>query len=255
MLKIYFRLFILSVLTAYCSPAARVQKVEMTEYNLSSKENAMVDSLIIKKVQPYKERMEADMNQPLAVFAEALDKGQPESKLGNFVSDACLFMTRENYHPSDSHPVDFAFFNNGGLRNSLPKGSVTKGNIFELMPFENELIILTLHAVTVKKIFNFIASKGGVPVAGIKMGIQNGIPANIFINGVVFDSTKVYKVVTSDYLANGGDQCFFLQDAVNREYIGLKIRDALINYLSEKGKKNEIIHTNLDKRITLSNAK
>ena len=50
---------------------------------------------------------------------------------------------------------------------------VLTGNIFELMPFENELIVLKLNGTLVKKIFNFIASKDGAPLAGAKFGIKN----------------------------------------------------------------------------------
>jgi len=210
---------------------------------------------MLKKIQPYKDSLDADMDVALAESAEALEKGQPESKLGNFVSDVCLLQANEIYRPDDGHAADFAFFNNGGLRNSLPRGVIRKRDVFELMPFENELIILTLNGATVQKIFNFIASKGGVPVAGLRMDIQNNKPVNPIIQKAAFDSTRLYKVVTSDYLANGGDQCFFLEEAVRRDYTGLKVRDALIGYITGKGQRKEVIHGVLDRRITVSHAK
>ena len=238
-----------------CQSPTKVQKVETQAYNLTPSEVSMVDSVMIKKIQPYKDSVDADMNQVLVKSLVAMEKGQPESKLGNWVSDVCLYLANEKYQPADRHPADFAFFNNGGLRSSIPKGPVTKGNVYELMPFENELIILTLHGATVNKIFNFIASKGGVPVSGLRMGIQNNTPVNIYINETPFDSARTYKVLTSDYLASGGDQCFFLQDAIARDTIGLKIRDGLIQFMMEKGKRNETLDSDLDRRIILVHAK
>jgi 2',3'-cyclic-nucleotide 2'-phosphodiesterase (5'-nucleotidase family) len=253
--SIFFLLFLFIFQLSCSPPPAKVQKVEMQEYNLSGKEYSDEDSLVLLLVKPYKDTLDADMNLVLIRSDQVLDKGQPESRLGNMFSDICLAVTNEQYHPADGKLADFAFFNNGGLRNSLPKGDVTKGNIFELMPFENELIILTLNGATVKKIFNFIASKGGVPVSGLRMGIQNGMPVNMTIDGIPFDSSKVYKMVTSDYLANGGDECFFLQDAVKSETLHLKIRDALIDFLKLKGSRHELLHSDLDKRIMVLHAK
>ena len=251
----YYLIHLAIAFVISCHSPAKVQKVETQAYKLTPGEVSMVDSVMIKKIQPYKDSVDADMNVVLVKSLVAMEKGQPESKLGNWVSDVCLYLANELYQPADRHPADFAFFNNGGLRGSIPKGPVTKGNVYELMPFENELIILTLQGATVKKIFNFIASKGGVPVAGLRMGIQNSTPVNMYINEMPFDSARTYKVLTSDYLSNGGDQCYFLQDAIARDTVGLKIRDGLIRYMTEKGKRNETLDSELDRRIILTHAK
>ena len=238
-----------------CAAPAKVQKVETKGYGIAPGESAMVDSVMLKKIAPYKDSVDADMNVELAISSMAMEKGQPESLLGNFVSDVCLDTVRNIYHPDDQHNVDFAFYNNGGLRNSLPRGKITRRDVFELMPFENELVILTLDGATVQKIFNFIASKGGVPVSGLRMRIQNNKPADPMINGAVFDSARQYKVVTSDYLANGGDQCFFLADAVRREATGLKVREALLGYMTVMGQRKQPVSSRLDRRISVSDAK
>ena len=46
--------------------------------------------------------------------------------------------------PSNNHHIDFCLLNNGGLRTSLPQGNITRRKIFELMPFENELVVVTI---------------------------------------------------------------------------------------------------------------
>ena len=190
------------------------------------------------------------MNVVLAFSEQALEKGQPEGLLGDFAADACLQVANQYYYPTDGKKIDFIFLNNGGLRNSLPKGNITKGNVFELMPFENELVVLKINGTLVKKIFNFIASKDGAPVAGARFSIKDKEAVNIFINSEVFDSTKTYKAITSDYLANGGDQLFFLANVKERESINLKVRDAIIQYLKQKSKAEEHIVVKKDQRIS-----
>lgn len=71
--------------------------------------------------------------------------------------------------------ADFAVFNTGGLRRPLPLGNITRGDVFELMPFENELVILTMNGEAVKKLVNFIATKGGAPVSGLRLRIQDSV--------------------------------------------------------------------------------
>ena len=56
------------------------------------------------------------MNVVLAESEFALERGNPESRLGNFVSDACMIEAAKIFYPADGRQADFAFFNNGGLR-------------------------------------------------------------------------------------------------------------------------------------------
>jgi 2',3'-cyclic-nucleotide 2'-phosphodiesterase (5'-nucleotidase family) len=232
-----------------CRPIYSINHMEKNTYVMSDSVNNSVDSSIYTFISPYKEKMQREMNVILAESEMVLEKGNPEGPLGNFVADVCLKEASKKYFPADSMPIDFAVFNNGGLRRPLPYGKITRQDVFELMPFENELVILTLNGETVKKIFNFIASKDGAPVSGLRFQILNKQAINISIHELPFDSTKTYKVLTSDYLANGGDS-FNMFIGASRESINLKMRDALINYLSESGKLDKVIRVNIDGRIT-----
>ncbi len=246
----FFIVTLFPLLSAGCGTHARITKVETKNYQLANSGSTDVDSAIYYKILPYKKSLDADMSAVLAFSEQALEKGTPESLLGDFVSDACLSVANKSYYPSDEKPIDFIFLNNGGLRNSLPKGNITKGNVFELMPFENELVVLKLNGTLVKKIFNFIAAKDGAPVAGVKFKIKDKEAVNIEIRNQPFDSTKTYKAVTSDYLAGGGDQYFFLAEVNEKESLNLKVRDAILQYLKQKSKADEHVVVKADQRIT-----
>lgn len=188
--------------------------------------------------------MQSAMNEVLAVSTTSLERGLPESKLGNFYRmHVCLSCKRKNMQ------ADFAVFNTGGLRRPLPSGNITRGDVFELMPFENTLVILSMNGGDVKKLVNFIATKGGAPVSGIQLRIQDSVATNVFINNVALDTTKIYRVLTSDYLANGGDAFPFVTDK-NWDAVNLKVRDALIEYLISQTKAGKKINVDLDGRIT-----
>jgi 2',3'-cyclic-nucleotide 2'-phosphodiesterase (5'-nucleotidase family) len=231
-----------------CKTKFQVESTKQTEYILSDSLAKDVDTTVLTFIHPYKEKMEGEMNTVIAESEVAMERGTPESRLGNFVADACMSEATKVYYPIDGLKADFLILNNGGLRRSLPAGKITRGDVFELMPFENELIVLTLDGKLVKKIFNFIASKNGAPVSGVRFFISNQEALDIRINGQPLDTMKTYKMITSDYLANGGDNFGMLKD-VPRESLNLKVRDAIMNYLMEAGKEEKKITVNTDGRI------
>jgi 2',3'-cyclic-nucleotide 2'-phosphodiesterase (5'-nucleotidase family) len=244
---IFSFLFVLSL--GSCKPVYELQKTETSEYIFSDTTSGSGDTIFESVISPYREKMTGVMNEVLGESEYEMEKGIPESRLGNFVADACLTEATKVFYPTDGQQPDFSFFNNGGLRRPIPKGKITRGDVFELMPFENELVVLTLNGESVKKIFNFIASKDGGPVAGARFQIVNHKAVNITIKSEPLDSNTTYKAVTSDYLANGGDSFDFLKD-IQRENVNLKVRDAIINNILAYTKAGLKIKVNTDGRIT-----
>ena len=237
-------LFFLTTALLSCKTSFQISKKESGQYKFSDSTNTEIDSSIYSEIAPYREKMQSAMNEVLAVSTTSLERGLPESKLGNFLSDACMSSAKEK-----NMQADFAVFNTGGLRRPLPSGNITRGDVFELMPFENTLVILSMNGGDVKKLVNFIATKGGAPVSGIQLRIQDSVATNVFINNVALDTTKIYRVLTSDYLANGGDAFPFVTDK-NWDAVNLKVRDALIEYLISQTKAGKKIKVDLDGRIT-----
>jgi len=188
------------------------------------------------------------MNAVLGYSDVALTKksASGESLLGNFFSDAALFEARK-IEPA----IDFAIpSTNGGLRNDLPMGAISLANVFELMPFENEMIVFNLKGEDVQSLLNFIANSGGQPIAGLTLKIKDKKPVDVQIGGRPFDVTKNYNVVTSDYIAGGGDGLNSFKNPVSAKILGLKVRDALILYIKEKQAAGDKISSKLDRRVS-----
>ncbi|MBK5284411.1 MAG: 5'-nucleotidase C-terminal domain-containing protein [Bacteroidia bacterium] len=232
-----------------CGSNSNLVRVESKVIPLSSTEYAAIDSSVYSVIEPYRSGMSAKMDEVIAVSEQVLEKGQPEGLLGNFVTDACFNIANQYYYPEDGRQADFCLLNNGGLRASLPAGNITRKNIYELMPFENSLSVLTLKGETLKKLFDCIAAKGGMPVSSLRMGIQNTEAVNIQISSVPFDKEKIYKLITSDYLANGGDGLFLLSDLMKRDNLNLKVRDALLEYISKLNSEGKKLNAQLEGRI------
>lgn len=237
-------LFFLTTALVSCKTSFQISKKESGQYKFTDTSYTEVDSAVYKDILPYREKMQSAMNEVLAVSTSSMEKAIPESKLGNFFSDACMSSAR-----AKGMQADFAVFNTGGLRRSLPMGTITRGDVFELMPFENTLVILTMNGGDVEKLVNFIATKGGAPVSGLRLRIIDSVATDVFINNVALDIKKSYRILTSDYLANGGDSFPFVTD--NKwEDVNLKVRDALIDFLISQTKEGKKISVELDQRIS-----
>jgi 2',3'-cyclic-nucleotide 2'-phosphodiesterase (5'-nucleotidase family) len=246
----YYYLFLASLLLlSSCVSNHPVVRYENTFIEISNLLSAGEDSLINATIAPYKSQLDKTMNEVLAVSEQNLFKAQPEGLLGDLVADVILKKARQ--FCADSCKVDICVLNNGGLRNPLPKGNITRGNIFQLMTFENEIVILTLNGNEVKELFDFIANKGGIPVAGMRMKIKNQMPNEVLIGEKSFNVRNFYTIATSDYLANGGDNMSFFTNACRKTVTGKKIRDAIIEYLSEESEKGNTIKVQTDGRIQI----
>ena len=239
-------LLIFSSLFVACSTNYHVVKSNRTEYPISN--DVKADSAVIRKYLPYKLKMDSQMNAVLGYSATALSKKSAggESLLGNFFADAALYEARK-IDPA----IDFAIpSTNGGLRNDLPLGAISLANVFELMPFENEIIVFNLKGEDVQSLLNFIAASGGQPISGISLKIKDKKPADVLIGGKPFDITKNYNVATSDYIAGGGDGLNSFKTPLSSKILGLKVRDALILFIKEKQATGEKISSTLDRRVS-----
>jgi 2',3'-cyclic-nucleotide 2'-phosphodiesterase (5'-nucleotidase family) len=243
---IFFAVLIFSA----CKSNYHISQAKRTEYNINS--SLQVDSSIIRTYNPYKLQMEAEMNQVIAhsnvLMSKVESDKNAESLLSNFFADATFLEAKKI-----DNNIDFAMpTTKGGLRVDIPKGVVTMSNIFETMPFENELIVFTLSGADTQDLLNSIALNNGEPVSGLRMKIVNKKPVDVMIKGKAFDPSKSYRILTTDYIAGGGDNYQSFKKPIDKKVLGLKVRTALINYVQSLEKEGKNINPTLDGRITKS---
>ncbi len=222
---------------------------ENVQYDLSSTENISSDSEIENLITPYKEKLDAKMNQVIGNAEKELIKHLPECTLGNWASDAIYRQCNKFY----KKPIDFAVVNYGGIRiPSLPQGDITTGKIFELMPFDNMMVVLSVKGDIVQQLFESMTLRGGWPVSSnVKCSFKaDGKIINLSINDNPIDMNKMYQIGLSDYIANGGDQCDFFKGKPQNN-TGMLFRDAFLNEVKETQKRGENIDAQIEGRMKL----
>lgn len=239
--------FILSTLS--CSHKTwQVTQTVSTKIAIDSTTEVTADKAYEAWLQPIKQKVDAQMNVVIGQAAETMKGHAPESLLSNFNAD----VYRERATAFLGEPVDMSVVNLGGLRTIIPAGNITVGKVFELMPFENELVILWLRGDKLMGLLQYFARAGGEGESGVRMTIRNRTAEDITIGGKPIDLTKLYSVATNDYLAGGNDNMVQLGQYEKRTNTGLKIRSILIDYIKDETKKGNKVEAKLDGRITIS---
>lgn len=206
----------------YTDDTYTTQQVRVTGINPDSAAQALI--------APYKNTLDAEMNAVVGEIAVDMRREKPESTLGNFICDVVVEQSQKVYQPA----IDFGVYNYGGIRQEfLNKGPVTKGKIYELLPFENFGAVVELDGAGTWALAQKIVDEGGWPVSsGIKIVVRQNKVAEVYIQGLPLDSTKTYHVVMNDYMANGGDKMPFIKQE-NIRVLGVTIRDMMLTHLQE----------------------
>lgn len=245
--KNFVLLFCLSILLFSCKENSYVitkttAKTIAVDTTITSKEK------ITKTIAPYKEKMIAEINTVLSYAPKDLTRtdGKLESTLGNLLADLTFKRANPIFKKQTGKNIDFSMFNFGGIRAGIPAGNVSNKNAFELMPFDNILVVVELSGQKVEALIAYlIKSNTAHPLSkNIALTItKNGY--QLYINNKKFDNNKSYFVLTSDYLQSGGDNMTFFKNPIQRVSLEYKMRDAIVDYF----KSVDTLKSSLDQRF------
>lgn len=189
---------------------------------------ASAESSVAAVVRDAAAKVAVRMSVPVVEIAEHISQGL-RGTMGKLIADAQRIVGQG----------DVAIMNNGGIRAPLRPGMATYGSLFEVHPFGNRLTRLTvtgkeLRAELERQIaqpaFNLHLS--GVRVAfDTSRAAGNRVTSLTRTDGTPVRDTQHYRVVLSDFLADGGDRVQLAESALRREDFEITDLDALVNYL------------------------
>lgn len=223
-------IFILPLLLVACHKPLQVSLIQTEVIMIDSTLDAIQDTDYLAALTPIREQLEEQLSMPLGTAPEAMEPYAPESPLMNWASDALYAMALQEYPGT----VDCAIVNLGGLRCSWPAGEITFRNVFELMPFDNELVVLSLRGKDLLDLCDSFAKRGGEGnSAELRMTIHGDKAEQVTIHGLPVDPQALYLVATSDYLSTGTDGMDALTRAEDKWLSNEKIRDLYIRYIQQ----------------------
>lgn len=231
-----------------CTKTAYPVSVE-TE-TISLEKEIASDSTLEALIAPYRQQLAESMDQTIIRSARQLTLGSPESTLGNMLADLFYDFSLEIW-PGE---VDFLILNRGGLRiPDLPEGDIIRRQFYELLPFENEIYLLAIPGQELDQLFNLMAAKGGWPISHTARFVIAGSKSeSILVHGKPIIPERIYYVAMPDYVANGGDDAYFLKTNPKR-VSGVLMRDMAIEGCIQRHQNGIVLDGKLDGRVTLNN--
>lgn len=164
-----------------------------------------------------------------------------ESELGNLIADAQRARTG----------AGIAFMNPGGIRTDILAGEVTYGELFEVQPFANQLVTMTLSGSQVERLLEQqftlpdrprVLKSSGITYRWAQLGCVVGqqtrcsaadrvLPADVSVGGEPLDLARNYRVTVNSFLAFGGDNFTVLLEGTDRVFAAEDDLAALVSYI------------------------
>lgn len=218
-----------------CKKEHHLTKIEgkRIEINDSISENQEIDDFI----KPYRDHVNSNLDSVLSYAVDTYTKndGELNTALGNFMVDAVKELSSPVLKSRIGKNIDVVMLNHGGIRAIMSKGNVTARTAYQIMPFENSVVVTDLKGIHIKDIVSYLVDrKRAHPISGLSIKVNDNfelIEANI--NGEPIDDNKTYYVATSDYLYNGGDSMSFFRQGDSLYNLDYKIRNVLIDYFKK----------------------
>ncbi|NNK10795.1 MAG: 5'-nucleotidase C-terminal domain-containing protein [Flavobacteriaceae bacterium] len=193
-----------------------------------------VDDSIEAYLKPYRERVNAVLDSTLAFAPSNIDKtdGKLNSSQGNLMADIILTQAAPIFKSRTGEEVDIALMNYGGIRNVISAGPVTARTAFEVMPFENYIVVLQISGSVIREMVNYlISSNRPQPISGIKIVLnREGRLQEVTVQGAPLDEEKTYHLATINYLLEGGGNADFLKKNNGVTDLNYLLRNAMIDY-------------------------
>ena len=238
-----------ALLLVSCHSSYEVTKVEGGRIPMNSVWDAEPDAEAVALLAPYKARMDSVMYHVVGTAEMSMDRFRPESLLSNLIAD----VLREAAVEVLGKPADMGLINIGGIRNSLTEGDITTENIYEILPFENSLCVLTMKGSAMKHLFENIAVRLGEGVSGIQLEIsKDGKLLQASIAGKPVEDDRDYTVATIDYLADGNDGMTAFLQADKRECPdGATLRGLFMKYVEKQTAAGKKVTSRMEGRVVV----
>jgi len=162
-----------------------------------------------------------------------------ECPMGSLIADAMLDRVKDQ-------GVEIAIQNGGGIRASIDAGPVTMGEVLTVLPFQNTLSTFEVDGATI-----VAALENGVSeleegagrfaqVAGISFTVDSAADvgariSDVMVGGAAIDLSKIYGIVSNNYVRNGGDGYKMFKSAANAYDYGPDLADVMAEYLAAQG--------------------
>lgn len=168
-----------------------------------------LDKKLIAEIAPFKHKVDS-VN--AHVIARSLYTLSGDDRNGGYANWTADFARDYGKRKLDSisggtRSLDFAIMNVGGIRQSMPAGDVTEGQMLSTFPFTNYIVLMDVKGSDIIKAMEAAAFKGGEAISSeVRVVVDPEWKVKrVVVDGEPIDPDKTYTIATIDYLAQGND--------------------------------------------------
>lgn len=209
----------------------QLSKIEGVQIEIS--DTLTKNSEIEAFIKPFRNNIQKDLDSVLAYSVKTYSKndGNLNTAISNFMADAVYSEANPVFKNRTGKDIDLVLLNYGGIRSNLNKGNVSKRTAYQLMPFENNIVVVALKSNQIDSLIRYLTlDKTPHPISKLKLSVDKNFSIiEAKIKGKNISKSKTYYVATSDYLYNGGDNMTFFKTNYTIYKLDYKIRNALID--------------------------
>ncbi|MDD7303109.1 MAG: 5'-nucleotidase C-terminal domain-containing protein [Bacteroidaceae bacterium] len=223
----------------------RTSRIEVTSA-LDAQGKSGTGNLAERILSPYKSGVDSVMKPVLGQSLVGMSAARPESPLSNWAADVLVWASDSLGRPGRA---DFGLVNIGGLRNSMPKGVVRRGDVLLISPFRNRVCAVLIKGTHVLALMRNIARVGGEGISKeVRLEITpQGDLLSATVGGRPIDANRDYVIATIDYLAEGNDGMTALADAEKVYPSRRLVSEAMMDYILA----HKVIDARIEGRVTV----
>lgn len=233
------KLVIIGIGAGFTACSFHLQDISSTNVPTAINKELETDPKMDSLIAPYSRTLAKSMDVVIGQNVRDMVVERPNSNLGNWSCDVLAAFGKDSLGLKNEPVV--AVFNTGGLRASISVGPIKVGDVYKLMPFDNQVIAVKLPLTFFDQFLLYEKDRGGDPISGFS--IQNG---TVLLSEEMKQKGYVW-VLTSDFLANGGDNMTFFKEPLEIVKSNKLIRDLFI----ESIQKSRTLDIQKEERIRL----
>ena len=193
------------------------------------------DPEVVEKLDAYRSLLNDMVGQKVAVVADTLRFDKPEGALNNLVADGLRFRASSELRTF----VNVGVISDHMFKLFLVPGELTLGDVYEFMPYNNHLVVLSMRGEELLELIEQVAALGGAPISGVRFRIDiDGQPNSILVNSEVLDPARDYLVATNSWAANGNGPFAALWNAEKRIDLDIPLQEVYADYF-----RNQVVLT------------
>lgn len=238
----------ITILLSSCKQDYYLTKIEGKQIAVS--DTLEKDASYEDMIKPFRESVNKDLDNVISYAPETYTKndGEFNTAIGNLMADIVYEQANPIFNKRTGKNIDAVILNHGGIRSIISKGNITTRTAFEVMPFENSIVVVELKGRQLDSMMVYLSkAKRAHPVNGVKLKLDKDFNiTQALVKGQPIKADKTYYLATNDYLYDGGDRMRFFRPNDSAYVLDYKIRNAMVDYF----KKVDTIRPVEDDRFT-----